>query len=387
MERAKALHRSMLTFDAHIDVCTEPPPHEDRFSVDRALGGGLCGAALTVHATARHISQAAEAQGRKELERRYAIIQGMLSTGSARCARTPGEFRRIAAEGQFAVVLSLQNAAPFAADLAELAAWARRGVRILAFNFIGNNQWSDSARPYPYFGGDLQSGGLTPLGKQGVQRLNDLGVIVDVSQSSSEAFSDILATTRAPVIASHSDVRALVDTDRNFSDEELQALKRNGGVIHLVAFGPYLRTPNASVLAQLSRLWVDNGLQPPRTMSDFLSLNDVETRGWAEGKFWRFLHEFHEILDLEKPHATLGDFVAAIDHAVDVIGIDHVGISSDFNHGGGVRGWRDVSQTAHVTAALIERGYSDQQIAKMWSGNFLRVWEQVEQARAGAFRE
>jgi microsomal dipeptidase-like Zn-dependent dipeptidase len=173
-----------------------------------------------------------------------------------------------------------------------------------------------------------EHGGLSALGKQGVARLNELGVLIDVSQLSTPAFKQVLSLTKAPVIASHSGIRALVDATRNLSDEELDLLKRNGGVVSVVAFSNYLRTPPAE----------PEGAQP----------------------------------------ATVAQLVDAIAYAVKRIGIEHVGIASDFNHGGGVTGWQNEGEAQNVTAELLRRGYSERDIARLWGGNFFRVWGEAQ---------
>jgi membrane dipeptidase len=169
---------------------------------------------------------------------------------------------------------------------------------------------------------------LSELGKQGVARLNQLGILIDVSQLSTPAFKQVLSLTKVPVIASHSGIRSIVDATRNLSDDELDLLKRNGGVVSVVAFSNYLRTPPAQ----------------------------------AEGA---------------KP-ATVGQLVDAIAYAVKRIGVDHVGIASDFNHGGGVTGWQNEGEAQNVTVELLRRGYSEREIAKLWGGNFLRVWGEAQ---------
>ncbi len=392
LSHAAELHRTLIAFDAHIDVLlesgtTQQTRETGRFGISTALRSGLSGAALTVHATGHRRSEAACAAARRELEARYSTITRMAAAHADRAAiaRSPGEFRSIVAAGRFAIVISFQNATSIGCDLSALDEWAKRGVRMFAFNFIGNNQWGDSARPYPFFGGDQRWGGLSELGKAAVLRLNELGVIIDVSQSSGEALADVLATTSAPVVASHSAVRAIVDTDRNLTDAELHAIKGNGGVVHMAAFAPYLRNLEPELRVELDQLWIRYGLPKPARLSDVLSVNDHETAQWPEERFWKFLHEFHELLDLDHPVASVRDLVDAIDHAVREIGIDHVGIGSDFNHGGGVAGWQDVSETQNVTAELIERGYPDGDIGKLWGENFLRVWQEVvDRRRAGA---
>jgi microsomal dipeptidase-like Zn-dependent dipeptidase len=178
-----------------------------------------------------------------------------------------------------------------------------------------------------------EHGGLSELGKQGVARMNDLGILIDVSQLTTPALKQVLTLTKAPVVATHSGLKAIVDVPRNLSDEELDLIKKNGGVVQVVAFSNYLR--KASETADT---------HPPAAP------------------------------------ATVAQLVDSISYAVKKIGIDHVGISSDFNHGGGVTGWQSEGEGQNVTVELLRRGYSERDVAKLWGGNFLRAWAQAQRA-------
>ena len=197
-------------------------------------------------------------------------------------------------------------------------------------------------------------------------------MLIDVSQLSDAAFDQVLALSRAPVIASHSDVRGLVDNGRNLSDGQLDALKAKGGVIAINAFSAYLRARSTKTLAAVAELQAEYGLKPggPALAAD---------------KQAEYDQRFHDIVGKE-PRASVADLVNAVDYAVKRIGVDHVALSSDFNHGGGVDGWADVGEIANVTAELKRRGYRDADIDKLWSGNVLRVWQAAIDARDQAYR-
>lgn len=389
LARAAALHERTIILDSHVDL---PPtfggPGEEadkdgptQFDLAKAERGKLSGAVLTVHATAGRLIAEDREKGNQELDARYRAIAAIATNfpDRAEIARDPAEFRKMVGEGKFGIVLGFQNALPLGDDLSRIDEWAARGIRVFAFTFIGNNQWADSSRPYPYFGHSHQSNGLSELGRAAVLRLNRLGVMVDVSQLSTAALRDVLTTTKAPVVASHSAVRALVDTDRNLSDDELRGIRDGGGVVQVVAFGPYLDPLKPEMMGKLQALWREYGLAEPRSLTEALSINDPRTADWTAEVFWEFLHEFHVVLELDRPTAGVTHLVDAIDHTVKTIGINHVGIASDFNHSGGVRGWMHAGQTLNVTTELLRRGYGDADIAKLWGENFMRVWTQVRE--------
>lgn len=382
--RARELHDRVVSFDSHIDLPAElkdgilldGETWPGQFDLERASRGRLSGASLVIQGQAVHPTAENKARAREGLEVAYSTIGQIADKFSHRAglARNPAEFHRLAAEGKFAIVQAFQNAAPLE-DLSALEKWLERDIAVFALTFVGNNQWADSARPYPFFGGDYRSDGLSALGRAAVGRLNDRGVVIDVTQLSSAALADVLAITRSPVVASHSGLRAIVDIDRNLHDRELRALRDNGGVVQIVGFATYLRTPGEEKQQRQREVWRRYGLDGPTSLADSYSVNDPATKDWTEDRFWKFLHEWHAIIDHANPDATIADFVNAIDHAVEIAGIDHVGISSDFNHGGGLIGWRDVADNIDVTAELLRRGYSDTEIAKLWGENFFRVWQ------------
>ena len=333
--RAREIHKRILAFDTHLDLPFDyagaAANGKTQFDLPKAARGQLKGAALAVFVQQGPRTPEGYAKARADADKKYALIKAVAEQNPDRAvlAYSPDDVRRIAAQGKFAVVISLLNAYPLGADLSQIDEWYKRGVRLFGFNHAGHNDWSDSSRPSKPLGNGLEEhGGLSELGKQGVARLNELGILIDVSQLSTPAFKQVLSLTKAPVIASHSGVRSIVDATRNLSDEELDLLKRNGGVISVVAFSNYLRTPPAQ----------------------------------AEGA----------------PPATVAQLVDAIAYAVKRIGIDHVGIASDFNHGGGVAGWQNEGEAPNVTAELLRRGYSERDIAKLWGGNFLRVWGEAQ---------
>ncbi len=391
LARAAELHGRIITFDGHIDIplnfgtpgreaTTDGPM---KFDLPKVARGRLSGASLVVTAAAARPTPENLARLREDQETRYKLITSLAEDFPAKVgiAHTPAEFRRLVADGIFAIVLSFQNAQPLAPELASIDAWVKRGIRVFAFTFIGNNIWADSARPYPYIAAGTRWNGLSPLGREAVGRLNALGVVIDVSQLSAGALADVLAITRTPVVASHSALRAFVDTGRNLSNTDLNGIRAGGGLVQIVGFAPYLLAPDQAMMAALQATWQRFGLRPPQTVGAALSVDDEETAAWPDDKFWTFLHEFHEVLRLDKPVADLHRYGAVLDYAVQRVGVDHVGIASDFNHSGGLADWPDIGENLAVTAELLGLGYSASDIAKLWGENFLRVWQNIQGAQ------
>lgn len=333
VEQARQIHQRIIAIDSHVDLPFDYPgaatDGKTQIDLPKVARGQLKAAALAVFVPQGPRTAEGYAKAREEAEKKYALIKSFAEDNPDRAALayTPEDVQRIAGQGKFAVLISVLNAYPLGTDLNQLDAWYQRGVRVVGYTHAGNNQWSDSSRPSKALNDTPdQNGGLTELGKQGVARLNQLGVLIDVSQLSTPALKQVLSLTKAPVVATHSGLKAIVDAPRNLSDEELDLIKQNGGVVQVVAFSNYLRKA---------------------------------PEGGGEG--------------VKAAPATVAQLVDAIAYATKRIGVDHVGIASDFNHGGGVQGWESEGEAQNVTVELLRRGYSEREIAKLWGGNFLRV--------------
>jgi microsomal dipeptidase-like Zn-dependent dipeptidase len=399
IKQANEMQDRLLSFDSHITVPMDfgtagneaDKDGSGQFDLAKAARGRLSGAALTIFGwpeiwngpNAPHKpTDGFVEEARHEQEVRYKIISGMVRDfpNQVGIAYTPDDMRRLHGEGKFAIFISMLNAYPLGNDLNQLDLWAARGMRMFGFSYIGNNAWSDSSRPLPFFNDTTDAlEGLSPIGQQAVQRLNDLGVIIDVSQMSTKALEQVAQLSRTPMVASHSAPRASVDIPRNLSDKELQLIKHSGGVVQVVGFAAYLRPLSQPTQDKLNVLRARFDLPPLPNLAMALMPGDAIIAAWSEQRFGQYASELYAILE-EEPKATLKDWGDAIDYTVRKIGIDHVGIASDFNDGGGLQGWENVGDARNVTAELIQRGYSEADIAKLWGGNFLRVWEQVQKA-------
>ena len=365
----RALHDRVLTFDAHVDISlsfatAESDPGVDGFEpvdLPKMERGGLDAAAFAVFASHGPLDETGYALALDQARTRAAAIRRMaidMYPERIGLALTADDLRTHAAEGRSSALMSMLNAYSLGAAGEHLNEFFTAGVRMVGFTHLGHNQFADSARPSPQLGdGPTRHGGLSDAGRKLVGRLNDLGVIIDVSQITEDALLQTVSLSRAPVVASHVGVKALVDHPRNLSDRALEALGSSGGVVHIVAFDGYLKEPSP---------------ERSNAILDLLSRNRRETAEQREAYF-RETQEINERL----PGASVADLVDQVDYVVDLLGIDHVGLATDFNHGGGIAGWRDAGDVANVTSELVRRGYSEQEIAKIWGGNFLRVFDEV----------
>jgi membrane dipeptidase len=368
-QETRRIHDKILVLDSHVDIPVDygtgrrDPGIDGDTQVDlpKLERGGVGAAVFAVFAKQGRRTHEGLLKAREEADRKLKAILDIPKRYPKRAALalTADDVERIHREKKVAVLVGFLNAFPLGRDLSRLDAYYRSGVRVFGFVHAGNNDFADSSRP---IGNDKPGahGGLSPLGREAVARLNELGVIIDVSQLTPEALFQTVKLSKAPVVATHSAIRGLVDSPRNLTDDELDAIESSGGVVQVVAFSDYLKAPTIDLAEKYKEL-------AARYKKDTRDLTKEEDE------------ELHRELDALAPReATVSDLVDAIDYAVKRIGIDHVGISSDFNHGGGVIGWKDESEAPNVTKELLLRGYSEEQIAKLWGGNFLRVFRDVE---------
>lgn len=375
---AAAIHQRALVLDSHADILLPSTPARyylpgggSRADLDHLTRGGVDAVVFSLAVGPGPRDAAGVQAARAEVDAKLAKIRAFAADNPTRVgiALRADDVVRLAGEGKVAVLIGFQNARSLGDDLTQIDALYRDGVRVFAFNHAGHNSWSDSSRP-----GDTpvaEHHGLSPIGREAVARLNDLGVLIDVSQLSTEALLQTLQLTRAPVAATHSDARALVDNTRNLSDAELDAIKANGGVVQLTPFNNYLVTPDAAARERISAVRVQHGLP-----GAFVSPNDGYS-ALAAGSQQAFLDAVTPVL----PRATVSDFIDHLDYVAKRIGWDHVGIGTDFDHGAGITGFDSEAEAANVTAELLKRGYTEDQIDAIWSGNFLRVLKAAEDAR------
>ena len=381
--KARAIDARILKIDAHTDVLLPGAPelnyapgHTSRTDLDNLTRGGIGAIAFAIAVGPGPRTPEGVEAARAEADAKLAWIQAFVKEHPDRVALalSAKDIERIHAAGKIAIIESFLNARSLGSDISGIDVFCREGVRLFGLTHAGNNEFADSSRPT----GEpaIEHHGLSPLGRQAVATLNRLGVIIDVSQLTPEGVVQTIALSKAPVIASHSDVRSLVDNTRNLSDAELDAIKNNGGVVHVTAFNPYLRPLSADFDAKAALLRQKYGL-PPTTRHGPIGAAEGVDKLPAD-RLAAIIRDLEEMM----PQATLSDYVDHVDYLVGRIGVDHVGIGTDFNHGAGIVGFNYESEAPNVTRELVRRGYSEEQIRKIWGGNFLRVFRKVETVAA-----
>lgn len=378
-QRVREVHAAARPLDAHADVLVESTPAIYRttdgvsqLTIPKLVAGGLATVTLALQAPTGAPTADGIAAARREVDAKLERIRAIAADNADRVAiaRSAADLERIHADDKIAILIGFQNAYALGADLSLVDHYVQQGVRVFAFNHAGNNAWADSSRPA--VPGDEPNGGLSPLGRSAVERLNDLGVVIDVSQLTPRALLATVDLSRAPVIASHSAARALIDETRNLSDGELLAIAAKDGVVHVPPFNTYIAPRPPAFVAELGRLRVQHGLP-----AEFRGVLDDAERLSSDARA-----EYTRAALAAVPRATLDDYLNHIDYIVRRIGVEHVGIGTDFDHGAGIIGFKDASEAMNVTRGLLERGYTPAEIEKIWSGNFMRVLRAAEAAAA-----
>lgn len=379
MKKAADIHRQVLTLDSHtdtplmmmrsgFDIGRENDARRRGGKIDfpRMQQGGLDAAFFAVFLGQGLLNEEAYEVARERAVNIFQLIHETLEQHQdvAALALTADDAYRLKNEGRRAIYIGLENGYPLGEDISMVQKVYDLGARYIGLSHTRNNQICDSSTDSE---GELH-GGLSEFGRQVVREMNRLGIIVDVSHISDKAFYQVLEVSSTPVVASHSNARALCDHPRNLDDDMLIALAENGGVIQLCVLGSYVKNmdPNTERDQAFAELRA--------TYNNFESLSDeqmaVVREKWAE-----IDHKY------PAPMPTVADLVDHIDHIVNLVGIDHVGIGTDFDGGGALKDLYDVTEMGNITLELVRRGYSKKDIEKIWAGNFMRVFREVEKAR------
>jgi membrane dipeptidase len=372
-EAAARLARESLVIDSHIDVpyrlqeeAADISQRTDGgdFDYPRAVEGGLNAAFMSIYVPASY----QESGGAKDLaDSLIDMVEGFeaASPDKFMVARSSADVERAMAAGRIALPMGMENGAPIENDLGNLRHFFARGIRYITLTHSKNNQICDSS-----YDEEPTWNGLSPFGREVVAEMNRLGIMIDVSHVSDETFDQVVELSSAPVIASHSSCRHYTPGwERNMSDESIRKLAENGGVIQ-INFG-------SAFLTEVAYRWM---LERGDAVDAFAAERGLESSDPA-------VAEFRTAYNRENPMplATVEDVADHIDHVVELVGIDHVGLGSDFDGVGPSlpEGLKDVSEYPNLFRVLLERGYSEEDVRKVAAGNLMRVWREVE-GRASA---
>jgi membrane dipeptidase len=381
MAEAKAIHERVLTIDTHDDIPSnfasaevDPGVRGDRqLDLPKMKEGGLDAGFFVVYVGQTQRTPENYEKAKQDAMTKFDAIHRMaeeMYPGDIELAYTADDVARIHKSGKLVACIGIENGYVIGKDRNLLEEYHKLGARYITLAHNGHNDICDSANPRERLGDEeSEHDGVSEFGKQVIAEMNRLGIMVDVSHISKKSMLDAAKLSKAPVMASHSSARALCDHARNMDDEQLRALKENGGVIQTVALGSFVKKNPAEKEAAQTALREE----VTSKYGGFDALTDEQRAEYRRKR---------DELDEKWPRATVSEFVDHIDHIVKLIGIEHVGISSDFDGGGGVDGWNDASETLNVTVELVRRGYTEDQIAKLWGGNLLRVWRDVEKVAA-----
>jgi membrane dipeptidase len=377
IERARLIHDRVIAIDTHDDIplnfaAEVDPCTGSRMQVDlpKMRQGGLDVGFFVVYVGQSARTPENYARAQEQAMTKFNAIHRMakeLCPDQIGLAMTADDVERIHGSGRLVAAIGIENGFVIGKDIALLKKYHDLGARYMTLAHNGHNDIADSWQPSARSGDTgFEHNGLSAFGEQVVAEMNRLGIMVDVSHISKAAMLHATRVSRAPVIASHSSARALASIERNMDDEMMLALKASGGVMQVVALGQFVKDIPAERQAALTALRNEFALGGERRLQ---SLSEEERAAYDA--------RAREI-EQRWPGATVQDFVDHIDYAVKLIGIDHVGISSDFDGGGGVAGWANAAETFNVTLELVRRGYGEDEIRKIWGGNTLRVWRAAE---------
>ena len=375
-KKAARIHAAAYTVDSHTDtplrlnrmgfdfgVRNDPRETRSKIDLPRMKEGHMDGIWFAVF-----IGQGERSPegNQKAMDEALEITQEIYNTvemypDDLEVATKADDLARIAKKGKHAIYIGMENGYPIGRNPATLDMYYHKGIRYVTLVHSRNNDICDSSTD------SLEHDGLSPLGEEVLTRMNDLGMLIDVSHASDNSFYDVIQKSRAPIIASHSCARAMCDNPRNLSDEMLLKLKENGGVIQMCILSAYVKTPAPNPLRDSARAAVRE------KHGNYYELDEAAREAFI--KDWYAVDS-----NFPREMATVSDAVDHIDHIVELIGIDHVGIGTDFDGGGGLADCFDVSQMGNITLELVRRGYTATEIKKIWSGNLTRVFKEVEAA-------
>jgi membrane dipeptidase len=371
LAHAAELHESLLTIDTHVDISEDfataeedPGVRGDRkVDLPKMREGGVDVVFFAVYVGQNERTPEHYEQVKADAMVKFTAIHRMaedMYPDQIEIPYSADDIERIDAAGKLVAVVSIENGYAIGQDISLVETYFDLGARAMTLTHGGHNDIGDSSTPRDFDQEEEQYGGLSEFGREVVAEMNRLGMIIDISHVSKNTMLQVVQHSESPIIASHSGARALADHPRNLDDEQLLALRDNGGVIHLVALDGFLKV-------QPEKDAAEDALREEMGVTGHGVCQNVSDERRAE------CEQRMAQLDVRWPPANLQTYVDHIDHVVQLIGVDHVGIGTDFDGGGGIEGFNDASEAPNVTAELVRRGYSDEDIAKIWGGNLMRV--------------
>lgn len=390
---AKEIQDQVITIDTHCDFDLNNFTSQVNYSqntdsqvnLPKMRKGGLDVAWLIVYTGQEELSAKGFKKAHKNAMDKFNAIHRLCdqyAPEEIELALNSEDVRRIHGQGKLVAMIGIENGYSIGTDINNVKKFYDLGGRYMSLAHQGHSQLSDSNT------GESDNiwlhNGLSELGKEVVSEMNKYGMMIDISHPSKEAMRQIIALSKAPIIASHSSARALSNHSRNLDDEQLEWIKENGGVVQAVAFAGYVDVEkNARFQELVNEILYNAAAKEGFKILDFNQYKELPKKQAEEyyKKYQRIQKKIKpqiENLEQTEDPVDVADFVNHIDYMVEKIGIDHVGISSDFDGGGGIYGWKDASETLNVTKELIRRGYSKEEIEKLWGGNLLRVMDSVQ---------
>jgi membrane dipeptidase len=390
LEKSKSIHKKVMTIDTHVDINVSnftdsinyTQKLNNQVNLPNMEEGGLDVAFFIVYTGQGELTEEGYEKAYKNAMSKFEAIHKLtkdIAPDRIGLAVTSEEARKIYVSGKKVAMIGVENAYPLGTDLSRVKQFYDLGARYMSLSHNGHSQFCDSNT------GEEDDvwlhNGVSDLGKEVIKEMNKWGIMIDVSHPSKKSMKDMIELSKAPIIASHSSARALCNHSRNLDDEQLQWLKENGGVVQTVAFSSYINTEKDKkykdkLVTNIERLAKEQNVE-------FVNRSEIrKLKGTAQEKaitaYMKLSKEAKSRMELSGVEpVSVADFVNHIDYLVAKIGVDHVGISSDFDGGGGIEGWNDASQTLNVTLELVKRGYTEKQIEKIWNGNLLRVLDKV----------
>lgn len=365
-----ATHRSLLTLDAHLDTPVhfgragwdfgarhDPATELAQLDLPRMADGSLDGGFFVIYTEQGPLTADGFAAARRHALARSALIDATLARYPDRIGMTTSahDARRLDAAGKLVAFKSIENSYPLGESVAALAEFQRQGVRLVGVVHSLNNQFADSSTDKPRWNG------LSPLGRDWVAEMNRLGMVIDASHASDAVVDQLLELSRAPLLLSHTSSRTSFDHPRNLDDERIRRIAAAGGAVcaSTIYLGDMRLSPRRGELFdQIDQIGGMTPAQQTALGKEWLAL-EAETPMWS---------------------TSFDQYMASLQHLIDVAGIDHVCMGADFDGGGGFPGLADVSSLPRITARLKAGGMSDTDLAKLWSGNLLRVMDAASKA-------